>query len=114
MKGEHPQVSIAVIGETLDDLALMRFGNVFVSGPVNSHELTQLIRQYRLDSIFTGFGQPLFGHPAIETAMHCGLPVAYFDWSLGDCKPKAGDLPLDPSLCARDAAAVLGGWLADR
>ncbi len=114
MKGAHPQLSIAVIGETLDDLALMRFGNVFVSGPVNSPELTQLMRQYRLSRIFTGFGQPLFGHPTLATAMHCGLPVAYFEWSLGDFKPKVGDLALDPSLCARDAAAVLGRWLADR
>jgi O-antigen biosynthesis protein len=103
-----------IVGETLDDLALMRFGNVFVSGLVKTSEFARLVRQYRVSRLFTGFGQPLFGHPMVETALHCGPPVSYFDWSLGECKPRADDLALDPSLSAHDTAAVLGRSIADR
>jgi O-antigen biosynthesis protein len=114
MKAAHPQLSIAIIGETLDDLALMRLGNVFVSGRVNASELARLVRQYRVNRLFTGLGHPLFGHPMVEAALHSGLPVAYFDWSMGECRPKAGELALDPSLSANDTAAVLGRWIAER
>jgi len=114
MRDAHPQIAIAVLGETLDDLMLMRFGNVFVSGPVPPADLKRLIRQYRLNAVLAGFGAPLFGHPMVETVMHCGLPVAYFDWSLGDCKPSAKDLAIDPSVSPHDAAIALGRWAARR
>jgi hypothetical protein len=71
------------------------------------------MRQYRLSRVVTGLGQPLFGHPAVETATQSGLPVAYFDWSLGDSEPRPRDLPLDPALSARDIAAALGRWVGD-
>jgi O-antigen biosynthesis protein len=114
MKGAHPKVAIAVLGTTLDDLALMRFGNVFISGPIDPNDLERLIRQYRLSAVVAGIGPPLFGHPLVEAALHCGLPAAYFDWSLGHCKPRGRDLPIDPSVPPRLSAGVLGRWIAGR
>jgi hypothetical protein len=46
--------------------------------------------------------------------MNCGLPAAYFDWSLGDCTARRGDLPIDASLSCGDIATVLGGWIAEQ
>ncbi len=114
MKGAHPQVAIAVLGTTLDDLALMRFGNVFVSGSIEPDDVEHLVRQYRLSTVVAGIGPPLFGHPAIEAAQHCGLPAAYFDWSLGHCKPRGRDLAIDPSVPPRLTAGVLGRWVTGR
>jgi O-antigen biosynthesis protein len=114
MRRAHPRTSVVVLGETLDDTGLMRFGNVFVSGPVGVADLARLIRQYRLNRIFAGFGQPLFGHPVIEAAMNCGLPAAYVDWSLGDCTARGSDFPIDASLSCRDVATVLGRWIAEQ
>jgi GT2 family glycosyltransferase len=113
MKRAHPRTSIVVLGETLDDTGLMRYGNVFVSGPVGVADLARLIRQYRLNRVLAGFGQPLFGHPITETAMNCGLPAAYIDWSPGDCMVRRGDLAIDASLSCRDIATLLGGWIAE-
>jgi hypothetical protein len=103
-------IRIAVLGETLDDLMLMRFGNVFVSGAVNPADLKRLTRQYRINAVFTGFGAPLFGHPLGDGAMQCGVPTAYIDWSFGSCRPFDRDLPIDPSLSPRQAAAALAYW----
>ena len=114
MRRAHPRTSVVVLGETLDDTGLMRFGNVFVSGPVGVADLARLIRQYRLNRIFAGFGPPLFGHPVIDAAMNCGLPVAYVDWSFGDCTARSSDLPIDASLSCRDIATVLGRWIAEQ
>ncbi len=114
MRRAHPRTSIVVLGETLDDLGLMRFENVFVSGAVDAADLGRLVRQYRLNRIVAGFGPPLFGHPIIEAAMRCGLATAYVDWSLGDCAARNNDLAIDPSLSCRDVAAVLGRWIAEQ
>ena len=112
MKISHPQVSIVVIGETLDDFALMRFGNVFVTGPVRSCEIPALIKLYQLSAVATAAGKPLFGHPIIETTRHSRLPTAYVDWSFGECQPAPGDFALNPSLSLRETATELANWLA--
>jgi O-antigen biosynthesis protein len=110
MKARDSGIRIAVLGETLDDLLLMRFGNVFVSGAVEPADLKRLIRQYRINAVFTGFGAPLFGHPLGDGAIQCDVPTAYIDWSFGACRPVDGDLPIDPSLSPRQAAAALAHW----
>ena len=112
MKCIHPKISIVVIGETLDDFALMRFGNIFVTGPVRSYEIPALIRLYQLSAVATAVGTPLFGHPIIDTTRHCGLPTAYVDWSFGECQAASGDFALNPSLSLRETATELANWLA--
>ena len=112
LKDVDPQIMIVVLGDTLDDLGLMRFGNVFVSGAVSRLDLPRLVRQYRLDRILPAFGPPLFGHPVVEAALDCGLPAAYPDWSLGASRPRRGDLAINPLLSCREIAAAVAGWIA--
>ena len=89
-------VSIFVAGSTLDDLRLMSQPNIFVSGPVEVSELGQLLQPHDVGWILTGFDEPLFGHPLIESARNANAPVAYLDWSMGEIAPRAGDLAIHP------------------
>jgi hypothetical protein len=70
------------------------------------------LRSYRLQALFLVATRPIFGHPSIELASACGLPVAYFDWSGGRLKPKKGDLALDPAAPFDQMMALLGRWMA--
>jgi len=105
-----PGLEIVVVGGTHDDTDLMRAG-AFVTGPVGPAELHRLFRRYQLDRILLCLTRPLFGHPLLSTVMSCRLPVAYLDWSRGDCPFRAADLPLDPSSPAIDTAERLLPWL---
>ena len=55
--------SIVVIGETIDDIGLMRLDNVFVTGAVQATEHDRILRQYGIGALFIPVRQPLFGHP---------------------------------------------------
>ena len=103
---------MTVVGATLDDLRLMQIGNVFVTGTVDPPDFDWVVRSYDLQALFITATRPIFGHPTIELAFACGLPVAYFDWSSGRLKPKKGDLALDPAVSFEshdDAAGTLDG-----
>ena len=77
---EHrSDVSIVVIGATLDDLALMRLGNVFVTGTYEAAEFERLIRANRIGALFVNLSRPLFGHPVVAKALSARLPAAYRD-----------------------------------
>ena len=106
----QPGFDVVVVGGTHDDTALMRAG-AFVTGPVEPAELHGLFRRYQFDRILLCLTRPLFGHPLLPAVMTCRLPVAYFDWSRGDCPSRAADLPLDPSPPARDVSERLLPWL---
>ncbi|HJP67395.1 MAG TPA: glycosyltransferase family 2 protein [Sphingomicrobium sp.] len=110
---EQPELDIAVIGTTNDEPALMRAG-AFVTGAVSASELPQLFERYRLDRLMVCLTQPLFGHPALEASMATAIPVAYFDWSGGRCRPHKGDLALNPSSSTEAIAGCLVPWLGRR
>ena len=82
-KRERPEMALVALGTTLDDLGLMKAGNLFVTGQVPHDEFDRVIQQYDLKALFLPIRQPLFGHPIIVRAEACGLPLAYFDWSFG-------------------------------
>jgi GT2 family glycosyltransferase len=114
MKITHPQVFIVVIGKTLDDIGLMRFGNVFVTGRVALNEVSELIRLYQITAVVTAIGAPLFGHPIVDVTKRCGLPTAYFDWSFDACEAVPGDLALNPALSSREIATELVSWFSGK
>ena len=107
--GNWPSAQLTVLGATVDDLALMASGNVFVSGVVADDELCEAIRCYDLDRIFLPVRQPLFGHPRRLGVRDSGLPVACFDWCFGE-GAAAADLALDPALGGEQVALRLKSW----
>ncbi len=109
-KRERPEMALVALGTTLDDLGLMKAGNLFVSGQVPHDEFDRVIQQYDLKALFLPIRQPLFGHLIIVRAEACGLPLAYFDWSFGVIARRDDDLALDPQLADEDVARQLAQW----
>jgi hypothetical protein len=102
-----PNLELIVVGQTFDDLTLLRTGNTFATGAVDADELASTIRRYRLNRILLCLTRPLFGHPIASAAMAAPVPVAYFDWSRGRHPARLGDLTLSPSQLAGNVAAEL-------
>jgi O-antigen biosynthesis protein len=107
-----PEWSVVVIGETIDDLGLMRLDNVHVTGPVAATECAELLRQYQIDAVFVATRQPIFGHPKISEL--AAVPTAFVDWSCGEVSARAADLALNPRLNNDEMADSIAAWLADR
>jgi hypothetical protein len=107
----RPDVSIVVLGAALDDLALMRIGNVFVTGRFDAAEFDRLIRANRLGALFLNLSRPLFGHPLVTLALNARRPTAYRHWSAGDVEPRAGDLAIPARSGLGAVANELAKWL---
>jgi hypothetical protein len=106
-----PECSIVVLGDTLDDLALMRIGNAFVTGPTDASELDRACRDHELGTLFLCVTRPLFGHPLQLSAQACGLPLACFDWCGGRDTARRGDLLLDPGAPSDELIGALARWV---
>jgi GT2 family glycosyltransferase len=106
----RPDVSLTILGATLDDIGLMRFGNTFVTGAVQPAELQHLVKMYELQSLFVSVTRPVFGHPLLVHCFRCSLPLAFFDWSMGRLTLTQGDLALDPRSSLTDIVTALGDW----
>jgi hypothetical protein len=111
MYKRNTRISLAVIGGTQDDLGLMRIGDTFVSGPVETAELPFLCRAYDVDALLLCATRPVFGHPVELAARAASLPLAYFDWSNGYRSPCSCDLVLNPGQSAADLIDTLHQWL---
>src|SRR5262249_10832073 len=59
----RPDVSLTVVGATLDDLDLMSIGNTFVTGAVEPEEFELVVKAYDLGCLFVSVARPIFGHP---------------------------------------------------
>lgn len=106
-----PDLRIVVIGKTLADRELMQWPNVFVTGAVHRNDLDRILCQYQIQSILTGLGQPLFGHPVEREADQSGVPIARFDWSFGHYRPLRGDLAISPTRAGGEIAEQLVRWI---
>lgn len=107
----RPDLSLTVIGTTLDDIGLMRGGNVFVTGAVDPDEFPKVVKNYGVQSLFLCAARPLFGHPFERAARAASLPIAYFDWSkIGQAKKN--DLAIDPNFALDNLIGALGRWMA--
>ena len=112
LRSSNPAAATTVIGATLDDVGLMQIGNVFVTGAIDPSDFNGVVKSYDLQGLFLAATRPIFGHPIIELAFACGLPIAFFDWSSGRLKPKGGDLALDPAMPFDEMMVRLGRWMA--
>jgi GT2 family glycosyltransferase len=107
-----PGTEIVVIGRTLNDLELMKLGNVFVTGRIETRELGHTLRQYGVRAVFAAMRRPLFGHPMIAALAAASFPTATFDWSLGKTPAHASDFAIDPDAPDEAVAAKLRRWFS--
>jgi len=108
---QHEAVSIVVAGATLNDLELMSFPHLFVTGNTRLAELADVLLPHAPSWLLTDFGDPLFGHPTIEAVRQANRKVAYCDWSNRLIAPRPGDLPISPDLDDAALAAALASWI---
>ncbi len=110
LRAKRPDVTITVLGATLDDIGLMRASGAFVTGPIEPQEFSDLADALGIDHLFISATQPIFGHPILSRALSLGLPTASFDWC-GGRKVSKHDLSLDPHLPQNDLMGALLEWL---
>lgn len=107
----RPDLSVSIVGATLDDIGLMQNANTFVTGAVDAKEVERLSASLGLERIFISATRPLFGHPIISAFQSCSLPIAYFDWSKGRDKPDKDNLPLNPNVSLDELIDALSEWM---
>src|SRR4029077_11888553 len=92
----RPDLPITVVGAARDDIDLMRNSNAFVTGRVEPDEFEQLVDALGITCLFITTARPLFAHPALSVVFSSSLPIAYFDWSMGNNKVEKKDLAIHP------------------
>jgi hypothetical protein len=108
---ELPERAIVVVGDTIDDIGLMKLDNVHVTGAVEPSEYDRIILQHTIGTLFIPMRQPLFGHPKMND-LTGRLPTAFFDWSFGEVSPRPTDLALSPDLTDEQLVTALLPWLS--
>ena len=107
----RPDISITVVGTACDDIDLMRNSNAFVTGAVEPDEFEQLVDALRITCLFVATVRPLFAHPLLSVVFSSGLPISYFDWSMGNNKVEKMDLAIHPSSSLDDLIDRLSRWI---
>jgi hypothetical protein len=106
-----PDISIIVIGRTIDDLALMKLGNVFVTGQMTALDFDQVMDWYGVSALFLGHRTPLFGHLLVEKALQQRrVPLAAMDWLFDSERESDNHFGVDPQLSATAIASELIDW----
>jgi hypothetical protein len=108
---ELPERTIVVIGDTIDDIGLMKLDNVHVIGNVEPNEYSRIMLQHAIGALVIPARQPLFGHPTID-GLTGRLPTAFFDWSFGEISARSEDLALSPDLPDEQIVTTLLAWLS--
>jgi hypothetical protein len=106
-----PERPVVIIGDTIDDIGLMRLDNIHVTGAVESDEYDHVLQHYAVGKLFIPVGRPLFGHPKVVELSN-KRPSAFFDWSLGKVPPREMDLALNPYLTDEEFTAALVDWVS--
>ncbi len=109
----RPELSMTVIGATLDDISLMHISNAFVTGAVEPPEVEHLVGVLGVERLFVCAALPIFGHPTVSAAFSIGLPIAYFDWTPELSKLNSKDLTISPRSSLADIVSALDQWLAE-
>jgi hypothetical protein len=102
--------AVVVLGETADDLGLIRAGGMLITGGWQAGELAGLADRYAVTHLLLLSSSAQFGVPAALEASRLGRPCAAFKWgpSAGDA---AADLALDPALSDAAVATCVAAWL---
>jgi len=104
---------LLVVGETLDDAALMRLGNVFVLGKVDPQEWPAIIATYRSAGVVVPSRRLLLADSRISILEGLPAPIAAFSQGLfAELATGPYDLALPPDAGDEAAAAAIGTWLA--
>lgn len=110
-RAEKP-VPIVVAGTTFDDLQLMSFPNLFVTGRVDLGDLGDVLAVHNPGWLLTDFDRPLFGHPLVEATRKTDCAVAYRDWSNGKQRRRRRDLAIAPDADEAALADAVATWIA--
>ncbi|PXW51862.1 GT2 family glycosyltransferase [Chelatococcus asaccharovorans] len=104
---------LLVVGETLDDAALMRLGNVFVLGKVDPQEWSAIVATYRSAGVVVPSRRLLLADSRISILAGLPAPIAAFSQGLfAELATGPYDLALPPDAGDEAAAAAIGTWLA--
>jgi hypothetical protein len=107
----RPDIPLTVVGSAHDDIDLMRNSNAFVTGAVEPDEFEQLVDALGITCLFISTVRPVFANPILSVAFSSGIPIAYFDWSMGNNKVKKMDLAVNPSATLDDLIDGLNRWI---
>lgn len=103
---------LCVIGATLDDLAVMAGGNVFVTGAASPADLDALASIHRPAAMVLPYRASAFH--ALEVARDVLVGAwAYYDWSCGGHACEDGDLALPPDLDTGASAETILHWFGE-
>ena len=104
---------LLVVGETLDDEALMRLGNVFVLGKVDPREWAAIIATYRSAGVVVPSRRLLLADTRFPVLAGLPAPIATFAQGLSaELVTGPRDLALSPEAGDDAAAAAIEAWLA--
>ncbi|CAH1651607.1 GT2 family glycosyltransferase [Hyphomicrobiales bacterium] len=104
---------LLVLGETLDDEALMRLGNVFVLGRVDPEEWPAVIATYRSPGVVVPCRRLLFADTRLPILARIPAPIATFTQGLcAELTAGPRDLGLMPEADDNAVAATIETWLA--
>jgi GT2 family glycosyltransferase len=103
-----PALPVIVLGATLDDIRLMRIGNVFVTGSLTAGDLVPALMTGSVRAVAVIADGVANGQDLAAVARSAGLPVAW----IGGKEPGEGR-PGDIVVAAADAAAGLAAWMRE-
>jgi len=104
-------VPLLVLGETLDDQALMRLGDVFVLGPVETGDWQSVLSIYRCRAVFVPCRRTLFADPRLPALAALDKPLAAFGQGLFAEFLAESDLRLEGAQSDASIAAAVIRWL---
>ena len=113
MSAASPSWRLVVLGKCANDLPLLSYPNVFITGPVGPAEYFDVLRQYRISALL--LAERWGAADSLDLHGLTTLPAAFFDWTLGalkETKEFNGVLTLDPRLCDKRSAATVTNWLS--
>jgi GT2 family glycosyltransferase len=102
---------IVVLGQTLDDIRLMRFGHVHVTGQIGADEVDTVVQGYGINRLLLSLADPVFGHPLVQRLEDTKLPFATVDWRGAEASGRKSDLMLSPALSRDEQIDGVMNWL---
>ncbi|MGU3661016.1 glycosyltransferase family 2 protein [Methylobacterium fujisawaense] len=106
----QPAAELLVIGETINDVALIAAGGTFVTGSVPNEEFTRVLEAYGTPPLVSPYRDGLF-HLIEAAGATYPTGLGYFDWA-ANFPARAGDLALDPGCSDAEASARIVDWFA--
>lgn len=105
-------IEIVVFGQTLDDIRLMQFAHIHVTGPIQIEDIDTLIEGYGITRLVLSVTNPVFGHPLVHRLKDTKLPIAAVDFGGAEADGRKSDLMLPPALSRDERIDSIINWLA--